>query len=248
MDFCCTASAIIMLVKNYYFFLYRKRKDDGSHGSSGWRAWLHLGYSFPVCSAASPACLMGSTTTEKHYLDLDLNTSLTSPTKGFIKILYSTLLEMPMALILADSLPSSFNWCLPSNNSWGISSSSAVGKHKTKLHKCIIKYSEICWVLIFKMDHSGSLKANQHWYLPMVVKSTSSRFSSMLSMLAKNLLNVEESISSSWVSLGSYAFRFFCFSFIFIFLATDSETFKFNYFLWFGLISLFVPDRKHSLF
>lgn len=59
--------------------------------------------------------------------------------------------------------------------------------------------------------------------LPMVVKSTSSRLSSMLSMLVRNLLNVEESISSSWVNLGSYAFRFFCFSFIFIFLATTGQ-------------------------
>lgn len=42
-------------------------------------------------------------------------------------------------------------------------------------------------------------------------------------MLVKNLLNVEESISSSWVSFGSYAFRFFCFSFIFSFLATEEE-------------------------
>lgn len=55
----------------------------------------------------------------------------------------------------------------------------------------------------------------------MAVKSTSSRFSRMLSMLVKNLLNVDESINSSWVSLGSYAFRFFCFSFILIFLATE---------------------------
>lgn len=60
-------------------------------------------------------------------------------------------------------------------------------------------------------------------FLPIVVKSTSSRLSSMLSMLVRNLLNVDESISSSWVSLGSYAFRFFCFSFIFIFLATRRQ-------------------------
>lgn len=65
-------------------------------------------------------------------------------------------------------------------------------KHNTKI---TTKYSEVPFRI--------STSKYQHWYLPMVVKSTSSRFSSMLSMLAKNLLNVEESISSSWVSLGS---------------------------------------------
>lgn len=54
----------------------------------------------------------------------------TSPTKHlYINIFKDcTLLEMPMALILADSLPSSLSWCLPSSSSWGISSSSAAGK------------------------------------------------------------------------------------------------------------------------
>ncbi len=127
---------------------------------------------------------------------------------------------MPMAFILADSLPSSFNWCLPSSNSWGISSSSAVGKYIIT-----IKYSEVAAFRFSKFNVSNTVKTSQHWYLPVAVKSTSSRLSSMLSMLAKNLLNVDESISSSWVSLGSYAFRFFCFSFIFIFLATKGEKF-----------------------
>ena len=53
-------------------------------------------------------------------------------TQVFILLNCCTLLEMPMALILADSLPSSFNWCLPSSSSWGISSSSAVGKNTTQ--------------------------------------------------------------------------------------------------------------------
>lgn len=88
--------------------------------------------------------------------------------------------------------------------------------------------------------------------LPNDVKSTSSKLSRMLSTLAENFLNVEESIISiqkkeseinsrvtlmkdthgkkvnvlcipSGVSLGSYAFRFFCFSFFLSFLATEKE-------------------------